>query len=433
MTQVNQPQSNETPLHSIHAQLGASFTDFGGWDMPLKYGSELAEHRAVREAAGIFDLSHMGEVRITGAQAAAFLDYALVAKYSTMKVGKAKYGVIVNESGFLLDDLITYRVGEEEFLIVPNASNTPTVVDALKQRLEDFIHGEGAGDDVRLFDESEDTALIAVQGPNSEAIIIRALDEGAHGEFGPRTTSADGSTASAAAVDAGAGSGESGTITVAEAVRELKYYAWMPLTIAGIDLVLARTGYTGEDGFELYMPNLAATRLWETLTSAGADYGLVPCGLAARDSLRLEAGMPLYGNELSLETSPFDAGLGRMIGFKTKEKFVAREALAKMGETEPARVLVGLSSEGRRAARSGAAIFATASEGSESGSSDVAAGTEVGVVTSGQPSPTLGHPIALAYLDRNLAEPGTPVSVDIRGKAHDFTVIALPFYKRGEN
>lgn len=429
MTQVNQPQSNETPLHDIHAKLGASFTDFGGWDMPLKYGSELAEHRAVREAAGIFDLSHMGEVRITGAQAAAFLDYALVAKYSAMKIGRAKYGVIVNEAGYLLDDLITYRVGDEEFLIVPNASNTPTVVAALKQRLADFIHGEGAGDDVRLFDESADTALIAVQGPNSEAIIIRALDEGAHGEFGPRTTSADGSAASAAAVDGGAGGSgvaESERITVAEAVRELKYYAWMPLTIAGIDLVLARTGYTGEDGFELYMPNLAAARLWETLTSAGADYGLVPCGLAARDSLRLEAGMPLYGNELSLETTPFDAGLGRMIGFKTKEKFVAREALAKLGETEPARVLVGLTSEGRRAARSGAAIFASESEVGTPGA-------EVGTVTSGQPSPTLGHPIALAYLDRTLAEPGTPVSVDIRGKAHDFTVTALPFYKRGEN
>ncbi|TSI15075.1 glycine cleavage system aminomethyltransferase GcvT [Brevibacterium aurantiacum] len=421
--------TRETPLHSIHDKLGASFTDFGGWDMPLKYGSELAEHRAVREAAGIFDLSHMGEVRLTGSDAAAFLDYALVAKYSKMKIGKAKYGVLVNEAGYLLDDLITYRIGDEEYLIVPNASNTPTVVATLKERLQNFLRDESPGADAKLVDESEETALIAVQGPNSEAIILRALDEGAHGEFGPATTAADGSAANDAAVDGTAddSSVNSTGITVGEAVRELKYYAWMPLTIAGIDLMLARTGYTGEDGFELYIPNIAAERLWETLTTTGVDYGLVPCGLASRDSLRLEAGMPLYGNELSLETSPFDVGLGRMIGFKTKENFAAREALAKLGETEPARVLVGLTSAGRRAARSGASIFASADEVGAEG------GTTVGTITSGQPSPTLGHPIALAFLDRGLADPGTPVFVDIRGKAHEFSVTELPFYKRGEN
>ncbi|KZE17059.1 MULTISPECIES: glycine cleavage system aminomethyltransferase GcvT [Brevibacterium] len=395
----------ETPLHETHAKLGATFTDFGGWDMPLKYGSELAEHRAVREAAGIFDLSHMGEVRITGAGAAAFLDYALVAKYSSMKVGKAKYGVIVNEQGYLLDDLITYRLGEEEFLIVPNASNTPAVVEALQNRLQTFLTEVEPGADVRMFDESGDTALIAVQGPHSQAIILAALDEGAKGEFGPRTTTSD--------------EDPSGTITVGEAVDQLGYYAWMPLTIAGIDLILARTGYTGEDGFELYVPNIGAERLWDTLVTAGADHGLVPCGLAARDSLRLEAGMPLYGNELTLSTTPYDAGLGRMIGFKTKGEFVARDALAALGETEPERILVGLTATGRRAARSGSVILSD--------------GAEVGVVTSGQPSPTLGHPIALAYLDRGLAVPGTEVEVDIRGKAHEFTVVELPFYRRSEN
>ncbi|WP_291545904.1 glycine cleavage T C-terminal barrel domain-containing protein, partial [Brevibacterium sp.] len=375
------------------------------------------------------DLSHMGEVRLTGSDAAAFLDYALVAKYSKMKIGKAKYGVLVNEAGYLLDDLITYRIGDEEFLIVPNASNTPTVVAALKERLQAFLRDESPGADAKLFDESDVTALIAVQGPNSEAIILRALDEGAHGEFGPATTSADGSSANDAAVDGSANDSavNSTGITVGEAVRELKYYAWMPLTIAGIDMMLARTGYTGEDGFELYIPNIAAPRLWETLTTAGADYGLVPCGLASRDSLRLEAGMPLYGNELSLETSPFDVGLGRMIGFTTKENFAARDALAKLGETEPPRVLVGLTSAGRRAARSGASVFASADEVGAEGSSSV------GTITSGQPSPTLGHPIALAFLDRGLADPGTPVFVDIRGKAHEFSVTELPFYKRGEN
>lgn len=417
MTDQTANAPKETPLHSVHADLGASFTDFGGWDMPLKYGSELAEHRAVREAAGLFDLSHMGEVRISGADAAAFLDYALVTKYSTMKIGKAKYGVIVNEAGGLLDDLITYRIGDEEFFIVPNASNTPAVVTALTERLQHFLQAVAPGSDVRLTDESGDTALIAVQGPNSEAIILRALDDSANGEFGPRTGAGD--VAKAQVTDeanGGATSAGDEKITIGEAVRELKYYAWMPLTIAGIDLMLARTGYTGEDGFELYLPSRGAARLWETLVTAGADYGLVPCGLAARDSLRLEAGMPLYGNELDQNTTPFDAGLGRMIGFKTKDDFFAREKLAELGQTEPPRVLVGLTSEGRRAARSGAAVSVD--------------GTEVGTVTSGQPAPTLGHPIALAYIDRDRAEVGTAVTVDIRGKAHDFTVTALPFYKR---
>ena len=420
MTDQTANAPKETPLHSVHADLGASFTDFGGWDMPLKYGSELAEHRAVRETAGLFDLSHMGEVLISGADAAAFLDYALVAKYSTMKIGKAKYGVIVNEAGGLLDDLITYRIGDEEFLIVPNASNTPAVVTALTERLQHFLQTVAPGSDVRLTDESGDTALIAVQGPNSEAIILRALDDSADGEFGPRTGAGD--VAKAQVTDeanGGATSAGDETITIGEAVRELKYYAWMPLTIAGIDLMLARTGYTGEDGFELYLPSRGAARLWETLVTAGADYGLVPCGLAARDSLRLEAGMPLYGNELDQNTTPFDAGLGRMIGFKTKDDFFAREKLAELGQTEPPRVLVGLTSEGRRAARSGAAVSVD--------------GTEVGTVTSGQPAPTLGHPIALAYIDRAHAEAGTAVTVDIRGKAHDFTVTALPFYKRQAN
>lgn len=380
----------QTPLHSVHSALGASFTDFGGWDMPLKYGSELAEHRAVRDAAGIFDLSHMGEVRVTGAEAAAFLDFALLATYSTMKVGKAKYGVIVDESAGIIDDLITYRMADEEYLVVPNASNTPAVAAALAERAEQF-RSAGTADagsvDLEVRDESGDTALIAVQGPAAEAILLATQD------------------------DAGARAG----------IEDLKYYAWAPLTVSGIDVMLARTGYTGEDGFELYLPNPQAVSLWEALTAAGEGHGLVPAGLAARDSLRLEAGMPLYGNELSRQTTPIDAGLGRMVtaALKNKSEFWARAALEQLAGTEPARVLAGLTSEGRRAARAGSAVSVD--------------GKEVGTVTSGQPSPTLGHPIALAYLDSVAAEPGTAVSVDIRGKAHDFTVTALPFYSRQQD
>ncbi|GAA4284292.1 glycine cleavage system aminomethyltransferase GcvT [Brevibacterium daeguense] len=371
-----------TPLHGVHEKLGASFTDFGGWDMPLKYGSELGEHKAVREAAGIFDLSHMGEVRVTGPDAAAFLDFALVAKYSKMKLGKARYGVIVDEHGYLLDDLITYRIAEDEYLVVPNAGNTPVVAEALTDRANQFTAEIQPAAEVTVADESGDTALIAVQGPKAEEILLATQDS----EEGQQT------------------------------VRELGYYAWAPLTVAGIDVFLARTGYTGEDGFELIIDNQDATALWAELVRVGDDSGLTPCGLASRDSLRLEAGMPLYGNELTRETTPFDAGLGRMVGFTTKETFFAREALEKLAESEPARVLVGLTSEGRRAARSGATVSVD--------------GSEVGIVTSGQPSPTLGHPIALAYVDTAVSEPGSAVSVDIRGKAHDFVVVELPFYSR---
>lgn len=375
--------TKHTPLHDVHARLGASFTDFGGWDMPLKYGSELAEHRAVREAAGIFDLSHMGEVRVTGADAGALLDYALVAKYSSMPVGKAKYGVLVDAAGGLVDDLITYRIADDEFLVVPNASNTPAVVEALTARAEEFRTEIVTDAAAEVADESADTALIAVQGPQSQAILEAA----------------------------GAGGGS---------LDELGYYAWQPLTLDGVEIMLARTGYTGEDGFELYLPNASAEAIWELLFSAAekVDGEVLPCGLAARDSLRLEAGMPLYGNELSLEHSPLDAGLSRMVelNVKNKEHLFAREALEGLLTQQPARVLAGLTSQGRRAARQGATVLLD--------------GEQIGEITSGQPSPTLGHPIALAYLDREHTEPGTAVSVDIRGKSYDFTVTELPFYRR---
>ncbi|MCT1828844.1 glycine cleavage system aminomethyltransferase GcvT [Brevibacterium luteolum] len=375
--------TKHTPLHDVHARLGASFTDFGGWDMPLKYGSELAEHRAVREAAGIFDLSHMGEVRVTGADAGALLDYALVAKYSSMPVGKAKYGVLVDAAGGLVDDLITYRIADDEFLVVPNASNTPAVVEALTARAEEFRTEIVTDAAAEVADESADTALIAVQGPQSQAILEAA----------------------------GGGGGS---------LDELGYYAWQPLTLDGVEIMLARTGYTGEDGFELYLPNASAEAIWELLFSAAekVDGEVLPCGLAARDSLRLEAGMPLYGNELSLEHSPLDAGLSRMVelNVKNKEHLFAREALEGLLTQQPARVLAGLTSQGRRAARQGATVLLD--------------GEQIGEITSGQPSPTLGHPIALAYLDREHTEPGTAVSVDIRGKSYDFTVTELPFYRR---
>ncbi len=361
----------QSPLHAEHEKLGASFVPFGPWNMPLKYGSELEEHRAVRSKSGLFDLSHMGEIRVTGADAGQFLDYALISHLSAIAVGKAKYTMIVNDNGFIIDDLIVYRLDDAEYLVVPNAGNADTVYAELVSRAEPF--------DVSLTNESASTALIAVQGPTAEALLLTLAD------------------------------------TDAETITNLRYYAATPATIAGHDVLLARTGYTGEDGFELFLPNEQASSLWQKILAAGTEFGLQPAGLAARDSLRLEAGMPLYGNELSLSLTPIDAGLGVLVGKKKENDFVAKEVL--LSATSPQRLLVGLVSEGRRAARAHAELFD-------------ATGSAVGEVTSGQPSPTLGHPIALAYVDRELTEPGTVLEADIRGKRYPFTVVKLPFYTR---
>jgi aminomethyltransferase len=380
-----------TALHDEHKKLGASFTDFGGWQMPLKYSSELAEHHAVRKSAGLFDLSHMGEVWVTGPDAAAFLDYALAGKLSAVAVGKAKYSLICQEDGGIIDDLITYRLpaaedGMAKYLVVPNAGNAVAVAAALAQRAGSAQEG---GFDVEVQDVSADTSLVAVQGPNAEAILL--------------------------------------TLVPAEqqsVVTELKYYAAVEVGISvnGTvqELLLARTGYTGEDGFEIYVPNGDAAGLWDALLEAGAGHGLVPAGLACRDSLRLEAGMPLYGNELSRGGNPYAAGLGPVVSIAKESDFVGKAVLSELkamgaGSTS-GRKLVGLKGLGRRAGRSHYPVLKD--------------GNVVGEVTSGQPSPTLGYPIAMAYVDVEFAEPGTALDIDLRGKAEPFEVVALPFYKR---
>ncbi|GAP58657.1 aminomethyltransferase [Arthrobacter sp. Hiyo1] len=372
---------NYTALYEEHKKLGASFTDFGGWQMPLKYSSELAEHHAVRNAAGLFDLSHMGEVWVTGPEAAAFLDYALVGKISAMSVGKAKYSLICQEDGGIIDDLITYRRGDAKFLVVPNAGNAKVVAEALAQRAANF--------DVVVEDASAATSLIAVQGPKAEAILLRLVPAEQH-----------------------------------SLVTGLKYYAAVevPFTFAGntTDLLLARTGYTGEDGFEIFVDNDAAAALWQAIADVAEDGELIPAGLASRDSLRLEAGMPLYGNELSREGNPFSAGLGPVVSLAKESDFVGRAALealkAEGAGSTSGRKLVGLKGLGRRAGRSHYPVLKD--------------GAVVGEVTSGQPSPTLGYPVALAYVDVEHAEPGTALDVDLRGKSEPFEVVALPFYKR---
>ncbi|WP_084961525.1 glycine cleavage system aminomethyltransferase GcvT [Thermoactinospora rubra] len=357
-----------TPLRDVHESLGATLTDFAGWLMPLRYGSETAEHRAVREAAGLFDLSHMGEIFVTGPQAGQALDYALVGHLSVLATGRARYTMIVNPAGGVVDDLIVYRLADDEFMVVANASNYRTVALALTNRARGF--------DAQVDDRSDAYALVAVQGPHAQEILASLTDTD---------------------------------------LPNLRYYAGLPGVVAGVEALIARTGYTGEDGFELFVRGEDAVTLWQEISKAGQPYGLVPAGLSARDTLRLEAGMPLYGNELNEETTPFDAGLGRVVKFDKPGDFVGRAALEALRDAPPRRQLVGLVARGRRVPRHGFSV--------------VAGDRVVGEVTSGAPSPTLGKPIAMAYVETGAHE---GLAVDIRGSLEPMDVVELPFYRRNK-
>ena len=385
-----------SPLHDEHVALGASLTSFGGWQMPLRYTSDLAEHRAVREAAGLFDLSHMGEIEVAGPQAAAALDQALVGNLTAVAPGRARYTMICAEDGSVLDDLVVYRLDDERFLVVANAGNAPLVARELAAR--------AAGHDAVVTDRGSETALVAVQGPRAEEIVTGIVD----------TT--------------GVVAGQGDPVQI---VREMRYYAEAPvrLTVEDgvVDALVARTGYTGEDGFELFVPADRAAALWRTVLAAGEPLGLVPAGLSARDSLRLEAGMPLYGHELDTTTTPYEAGLGRVVKLDKQTPdgdplpFVGRDALAARKASPPARVLVGLRGLGRRPARAGYGVVLPESGGEP---------RRIGTVTSGAPSPTLGYPVAMAYVSPEFSAEGTELAVDVRGRAEPVVVTAMPFYRR---
>ncbi len=382
--------SRSTPLREVHESLGATLTDFAGWLMPLRYGSESAEHDAVRTAAGLFDLSHMGEIFVTGPRAGEALDYALVGHLSTLGPGRARYTMMVNEAGGILDDLIVYRLGDEEFLVVANAANATLVARELTERTARYTESSGAAaSDAVVEDRSGDYALIAIQGPRA-AEILRGLTEAG--------TTAD--------------------------LDGMKYYSIVSGTVSGVPALIARTGYTGEDGFELLVRPQDAASLWHALSEAGQELGLAPAGLSARDTLRLEAGMPLYGNELTTETTPFDAGFGRVVRLDKPGDFVGRSALAEIAKSEgtdeagASRRLVGLVARGRRVPRHGYPV--------------VRGGEVVGEVTSGAPSRSLGRPIALAYVSRAATESGNDLAVDIRGSHEPVDIVDLPFYRRNK-
>ena len=358
-----------SPLADRHKALGAKMTTFGGWEMPLQYSGIIEEHRAVRERAGLFDLSHMGELFVEGPAAGEALSAAVVSEPPRLAVGRAQYSMICAPNGGILDDLIVYRLAEERFLVVANAGNAPLVSDLLAQRIEPFR--------AILDDGSLATALVAVQGPRSVEILTPLTDLHLAG---------------------------------------IRYYGIAEGAVAGIPALVARTGYTGEDGFEVFVETARAGELWDAMLAAGAAHGLVPVGLGARDTLRLEAGMPLYGNDLDPTVNPYEANLGRVVRLDKPIDFVGRDALRRVAESGPARLLVGLEMTGRGIARHGYPVLV--------------GDRPTGIVTSGTLSPTLGTAIAMAYVAPGDAEPGTIVEVEIRGARVAAKVVPLPFYRR---
>jgi glycine cleavage system T protein (aminomethyltransferase) len=370
------PALRRTALHDRHAELGARLIEFGGWEMPVQYRGILEEHRAVRSRAGLFDLSHMGELWISGPAAGEGLAYALVSDPPRLTVGRAHYSMIVAPDGGIIDDLIVYRIAPDRFLVVPNAGNAQIVSREITERLRGF--------DAAVDDATMRTSLLAIQGPRAAEILAPLTD-----------------------VD----------------LASLKYYSIAEGHAAGVPVWIARTGYTGEDGFELFVAWDDAPTAWERLLAAGADAGLVPAGLGARDTLRLEAGMPLYGNELGRDRNPFEAGLGRVVKLDKAADFVGRGSLQEVAKSGPRRTLAGLVMRDRGIARHGYPVYARASG---TGTADPA----IGEVTSGTASPTLGVPIAMAYLPPDRGEPGTMVEVGIRDARAAAEVVPLPFYKR---
>ncbi len=355
-----------TPLYDTHVASGGRIVDFGGWAMPIQYASILREARAVRSGAGLFDVSHMGRLRIEGAGAAGLLNSVLSIDAGRLRIGRARYNLICNEDGGIIDDCIVYRRAEDAFLLIPNAANTAAVTDWLSRH-----NTQGA----LISDLTADTAMIAVQGPQAVSMVDALSDSD---------------------------------------LTSLRPFAAAPAHIDGVDAFVARTGYTGEDGFELILPAADAARIWTCLTADGA----AACGLGARDVLRLEAGLLLHGSDMSIDTNPYEAGLGRFVA-PNRDGYIARDALMRARDEGVSRMLVGFTMVGRGIARHGYAISAD--------------GSVVGEVTSGAPSPTLDTNIGLGYVPTRFSPAGTQLQIHIRGRLVDAVVVPLPFYTRSSN
>ena len=359
----------KTPLYDVHVEEGGKIVPFAGYLLPVQYPTGvIREHMAVRTECGLFDVSHMGEITFTGPDALRTLNHLLTNDFTGMPVGRVRYSVMCLPDGGCVDDVLVYKFGEDDWFVVVNASN----------RHKDFEHMKAnlpAGADVRIEDVSDAWAQLALQGPKAPGILSRLADP---------------------------------------ALLPAKYYtAVRGVDVAGFDCIVSRTGYTGEQGFELYTAAENGPALWRALREAGKDSGLIPCGLGARDTLRLEAAMPLYGHEMDETITPLEAGLG--FGVKLgKEEFIGRDALLAKGE--PQRVRVGLAVTGRGIVREHQPVLLD--------------GRQVGVTTSGTLCPFVNRAIAMAYVPRGLSAPGTKLDVDVRGRAVPVEVVPLPFYKR---
>jgi aminomethyltransferase len=370
--------ARRTPLYDCHVELGARMVPFAGWEMPVQYAGVIDEHRAVRTAAGLFDVSHMGEMRLRGAAAERFLQRLTPNDVARLAPGRAHYSGLLTERGTYIDDLLIYRLAAEEFMVVVNASNAVRDVAWVRERAAAWQAGGGdpAAGAVEIADQSDDYALLALQGPRALAILEPLSSPG---------------------------------------IAALRYYGFLHGEVAGVPALISRTGYTGEDGFELYLAPADAPEVWRRLLAAGAPHGIQPAGLGARDTLRLEAAMALYGHELDERTTPFEAGLAWVVKLD-KGDFLGRDALAAQRAAGVARTLAGFEVRGRGIARQGHTVLSD--------------GKVVGEVTSGTWSPTLEKAIGMAYLPPHLAAPGTEIGLDVRGKALAATVVELPFYRR---
>jgi aminomethyltransferase len=358
-----------TPLHSIHRALGARMVDFGGWDMPVQYSGIIDEHHAVRRAVGIFDVSHMGEIEIHGPEAAKLADFVTTNAVHNMKTGQARYSGLLYQHGGFVDDILVHKVAENNYFLCVNASNQE----------KDFEHIRSLNRfDARVDFAGPRYAQLAVQGP-------KALD----------------TVRKLTPVDLAA----------------IRYYWFTDGEVCGVPARIARTGYTGEDGFEIYAASSHAARIWNEVMQAGAEFGIKPCGLGARNTLRLEAGMALYGHEIDASISPLEAGLEWIVKLD-KGEFVGREALLRQKENGVKRKLVGFNMLGRGIGRDGYEVLVNDSP--------------AGWVTSGSPSPTLNRNIGFCYLPAERARPGIAIRIMIRNQPVEAVTVETPFYKRAK-
>ena len=359
----------KTPLNDVHRALGAKMVDFGGWDMPVEYRGLALEHRTVREGVGLFDVSHMGEIDVRGPEALALVQHVTTNDASKLKLGQAQYSALLYEHGGFVDDILVHKVAEDHYFLCVNASNQD----------KDFAHivAHNAFDAV-VENAGPRYAQIAIQGPLATGVL-------------QQLTSFD--------------------------LGMVKRYHFIDGAVSGTPARIARTGYTGEDGWELYVAPEQAARLWSELTEAGADVGIQPCGLGARNTLRMESAMTLSGHEIHASVTPWEAGLDWIVKLD-KAAFVGREALLKQKERGITRKLAGFEMTGRGIARDGYEVFAD--------------GEGAGWVTSGGPAPTVNKNIGMCFLPLSLAEPGHAIAVMIRGRAVEAVTIPLPFYKRAK-